>query len=441
MIKVTNIDESYYNYFKDLFKMALAKEFGVGDTPPEFFQDFDMTTPTSGTYILKNELEEPIGYSQWGITYNRTGWFSLFIDPKHQGRGYGKLAFNVITEKLFNEQNLKNILHAVMIANCKMTSIIESYGCRRVGEIRQRALTLDETGQRVNTSCVQYEITLEDFNSKNSKVVCDSQKSYGIDDPEFLEFEKKRLVAQNSIQMGPLEHKLAEIIATIDKAKVMDLGCGLGTLINALSIKFPLTDFVGVDSESSFICLAEKTKSTSNVQFIYSDFYRLQDQIADVDVFFMRIVAQHLGEQGLNSFFELFKKHAKPTAKLLILDVDDRSWSLSPKIPGFDLLIDSCNFNQKKYGGDRQIGSKCKDIATKNGLKVDSFQICPFDSYNTGLNNFSAIISALFDFKADPDFLVERDIQIVRENFEKWKNNPESFGYGCLFLTQVGKNA
>ena len=126
---------------------------------------------------------------------------------------------------------------------------------------------------------------------------------------------------------------------------------------------------------------------------------------------------------------------------MLILDIDDNSWSLTPKIAGFDLLLDSCNFNQKKYGGDRHIGSKCKDLALTKGLTVDLFQICPFDSHNIGLGNFAEIISALFEFKADSSYLESRDIKTILSNFETWKKNTNAFGYGCLFLTQVSKNA
>ncbi|MGZ3783942.1 MAG: hypothetical protein ACXWR0_05370 [Bdellovibrio sp.] len=49
----------------------------------------------------------------------------------------------------------------------------------------QRTLTLDENGERISASCVQYELTLEDFNAKTNTVIYDSQKSYGIDNPEF----------------------------------------------------------------------------------------------------------------------------------------------------------------------------------------------------------------------------------------------------------------
>lgn len=440
MIKLTSITEQYYDYFRSLYSLSVAKEFGVGDNPPDLFIDLEEVKPTNGTYILMSESNEPIGYSQFGITYNRTAWFSLFIDPRVQGNGFGRIAFSTMTEKLFEEHKIKNIFHAVMITNCKMMKIIEDYGCRRVGEVRQRAMTLNEANERINTSCIQYELTLEDYNLKNSQFITDSRSSYGINDPTFLEYEKKRLLTQNSIQMGPLEKQLSEIITKTIKPIIMDLGCGLGNLINCLSAKFPDAKFIGVDSEPDFIKLATQSCIANNIEFLEKNFFELVEELKLVDVFLMRIVAQHIGSEGVSRFYKLFHKYAKPSAKLLILDIDDNSWSLNPTIAGFDLLLDSCNFNQKKFGGDRHIGSKCKDLAVQQGLKVELFQICPFDSYNIGLGNFSEIISALFEFKADSSYLESRDIKTIQTNFETWKKNKNSFGYGCLFLTQIGKN-
>lgn len=37
------------------------------------------------------------------------------------------------------------------------------------------------------------------------------------------------------------------------------------------------------------------------------------------------------------------------------------------------------------------------------------------------------------------NYLEERDIQTIQLNFNEWKQNKSAFGYGCLFLTQVGK--
>jgi RimJ/RimL family protein N-acetyltransferase/2-polyprenyl-3-methyl-5-hydroxy-6-metoxy-1,4-benzoquinol methylase len=419
--------------------MALAKEFGVGDTPPELFKDYDEFKSTNGTYILLNNLDQPVGYSQFGVTYNRTAWFSLFIDPQAQGNGYGKSAFSVITDKLFKEHSIKNILHAAMIANCKMIKIIEDFGCRRVGEIRQRALTMDNSKNRVNTSCVQYEITFEDYNNKINKFQQDSRLSYGIQDKSFLDYEKKRLLTQNKIQIGPLENQIIELISKGSHQVIMDLGCGLGNLVNGLSVKFPEIQFIGIDNEPEFIKLANESRVNNNVKFIETSIFENIEDFNKVDIFLMRIVAQHIGPKGLNLFFQKFKKYAKPSAKLLIIDIDDNSWCLKPNIAGFDILLDSCNYNQSKFGGDRQIGSKCKDLAKEQGLKIEHFQICPFDSYNIGISSFSEIIEALFKYKADNTYLEERDIQTIQLNFNEWKQNKSAFGYGCLFLTQVGK--
>jgi RimJ/RimL family protein N-acetyltransferase/2-polyprenyl-3-methyl-5-hydroxy-6-metoxy-1,4-benzoquinol methylase len=441
MIKVTKITESYYDYFKQLFEMSLAKEFGVGDNPPDDFRDLEEVQPTNGTFILTDDADVPIGYSQFGVTYNKTAWFSLFIDPRAQGKGYGRAAFETLTEILFSEHDIKTIIHNTMISNCKMMKIIEDFGCRRCGEVRHRALSIGNSKERINTSCVQYELTIEDYLSKKEELPVDSRLSYGIDNPDFLDFEKKRLLLQSVIQVGPLERQLLEVIPKINSPVIMDLGCGLGNLIHGLSASFKEAHFIGVDTEPEFIRIAEESTSTDNTGFLNKSIFELNEELKNVDIFLMRIVAQHIGSEGVVRFFEAFKKYAKPSAKILILDIDDKSWNLNPSVAGFDLLLASCNFNQKKYGGDRLIGSKCKDLAIENELNVDVFQVCPFDSHNIGLNNFSGIIEALFKFKADSSYLAAHDIETIRSNFDTWRKNEKSFGYGCLFLTQIGKNA
>lgn len=180
--------------------------------------------------------------------------------------------------------------------------------------------------------------------------------------------------------------------------------------------------------------------TSSNVRFTEKNLFNAIEEIKIADVLLMRMVAQHIGSAGLDEFFELFSKYGKASAKILILDVDDKGWSLTPDIPGFSLLLDSCHYNQSKFGGDRYIGRKCKDLATKRGLKVEGLQILPFDSFNIGMNSFSSILEVLFKFKADSDFLEKRDIETIQKNFVNWRNNSDSFGYGCLFLTQVGKH-
>lgn len=113
-------------------------------------------------------------------------------------------------------------------------------------------------------------------------------------------------------EIDPVFAKRAEfILKAVEKekpSKILDVGCGRGFYVNALS-KYPFVKKVyGVDVSSSYISIAKKTKN-SKANFIKASIYKLPFKDKEFDLVICSEVLEHLKKEyaGLREIRRVLK--------------------------------------------------------------------------------------------------------------------------------------
>ncbi|NEW96446.1 class I SAM-dependent methyltransferase [Rhodopseudomonas sp. BR0G17] len=77
-------------------------------------------------------------------------------------------------------------------------------------------------------------------------------------------------------------------------ARVLDVGCGTGFLLDKLTKQFSLEDLVGIDVSSGMLEKAKQRCASRSIKFIHSDFLEQELPTRSFDVVFMFRTASHV---------------------------------------------------------------------------------------------------------------------------------------------------
>lgn len=94
----------------------------------------------------------------------------------------------------------------------------------------------------------------------------------------------------------------------IENSRILDIGCGLGDLVDFLYEKSEPFKYTGIDLTKSFIEEAEKKHKQSNVRFIYGDFLEEKGLECDVAVCSGAFNYRLKDQSNLDVAFEAMKK-------------------------------------------------------------------------------------------------------------------------------------
>ncbi len=432
--------QSDWEMFRELSTSEDAFNFSVFEDESYFNSGIVKNTKKSGNLgiFLDSNL---IGYSQFGIDSQNVAWFSLYIAPKFRGNKFGEKTINLVNALLFDQLNVNSIRHTTFISNSKMIKLLKKTGAVEVGIFRfgGKDFTKDIKNKESSKVCLILEYSVAEFNLNKLNVKPSSEKSYGIDNKEFLDKEINRLALQISIN-SEAENILSDLLKLEKPLVIMDVGCGIGNITSHLACKFQNTQFIGVEQNEEFIRHAKGNYLQSNIQYFHVDIFSNEavDLINNSDVFILRVVAQHIGVNGVESFLKKLKE-IKKTQKfyIIITDTDDRLWVFEPENIGMRLALQCTNSAQLKYGGDRRIGCKVQSIALAQGYVVKKVITSQFSTVSLGFQLFDQLVEPIFNQKIDQNYLPETGYSDMKLLIEEWKNNPNRFGLGVTLTTLI----
>ncbi len=214
--------------------------------------------------------------------------------------------------------------------------------------------------------------------------------SYQFADFACPEKEKERLKLQASI-MESQELLFLKNAGLRDNLKVLDLGCGFGDTLRLMQKNFSNLDLYGTDVNESFISHCKENFQDMN--FFQKNVYELSDQKETFDFVYARFVFQHLTDPA-KALQEIYKI-LKPNGVLVILDVDDNHYHLTPKLNCFDKFLSLVQKSQAERGGDRYIGHKLKDLLKETEYIHIKEDLKLIESQNIGLKNFLDLTTGL----------------------------------------------
>lgn len=206
---------------------------------------------------------------------------------------------------------------------------------------------------------------------------------------------KQKEINRLSLQANVLtENEINFLKSTGLKAgmNVLDLGCGVGETMGLINQNFENLNISGIDSNPDFINICQ-SKPKSNFKFYQHDVYDLSFISEKFDFIYARFLFQHLvnPKKVLQEAFKILK----PNGIMVILDVDDSTYTLTPSSNNLTLFLESAEKAQIKNGGDRRVGHKLKDYFKDSHYQNIDEKIHKISSRNIGLINFLNITTGL----------------------------------------------
>ncbi len=179
--------------------------------------------------------------------------------------------------------------------------------------------------------------------------------------------EVHRLKKQSQELNYNLELELAGIKLPA-QSKVLEIGCGAGSLIHFLKDKFDINAY-GVDLQPEHIdfCKTHYPKIHFSQHDILTGAFQEK-----IDHIFMRYVTHHLGVHNFENSLTHIKNSLTPKGKLTIIDVDGLLANIGT--PNEE-LIDYIHKIQQNFVGDLYMGRKIPELLVNNGLTVESTKV------------------------------------------------------------------
>lgn len=182
--------------------------------------------------------------------------------------------------------------------------------------------------------------------------------------------ESKRLEKQNALPQYSILEELKFLKLELNGKKILDAGCGTGSLARIL-IDHYQSEISGCDASEERIHEA-KTLSGTNVQFFTANLTSMPTPDNEFDVIFIRFVLEHTLEP--NKIVSELSRILKPGGHLVVIDLDGLIFNLhhQDKILGDNLVL-----LQEKLPIDLYIGRKLPRMMKEAGLNLAECHLQP----------------------------------------------------------------
>jgi|688.fasta_scaffold490282_1 ubiquinone/menaquinone biosynthesis C-methylase UbiE len=170
---------------------------------------------------------------------------------------------------------------------------------------------------------------------------------------------------------------------------IVDIGCGPGVITGFLAEEVDESGLVlGIEKNERLVNVAKTRNAKYNqVQIINSDACDLTEvKDNSFDFAYTRFVLQHLPDPSklLTEAIRILK----PGGKLIVMDVDDSLFHITPYHEGMTQFLFEASKGQNIYGGDRYIGHKIPCMMFDAGFTEIHASVYTFTSKNITPNQF-----------------------------------------------------
>lgn len=169
---------------------------------------------------------------------------------------------------------------------------------------------------------------------------------------------------------GPTTERLLSEIGLTHGMRVLDVGCGIGTVSCWMAQQVgPDGSVIGIDAESAQVDLARRSAfdlALHNVTFQQANAYETGLPRGAFDLVYCRFLLCHLTRplEALKEMYNLLK----PGGTLACEDLDLATTFTEPAFPAFDRMVELLLAFTRKRGTDHSIGRKLHRLFQELGL-------------------------------------------------------------------------
>ena len=193
------------------------------------------------------------------------------------------------------------------------------------------------------------------------------------------------------------EKALLQGLGLEGEKRVLDAGCGTGTLSHAIAREFEGSTVMGVDNSDVMIQRAHESippELEGRCDFRVGDVSSLPFLDQSFDFILARFVFQHLLRP--REALQEFRRVADLGGTVCILDVDDGGIVMHPEPPEFAEVESLVHKVKREVGGNRRIGRSLRELLVDSGFRQVNLQVVPLCA--TG-PQAAALIPIAFAFK------------------------------------------
>ena len=208
-------------------------------------------------------------------------------------------------------------------------------------------------------------------------------------DKTFAEAELKRLREQ-ALALWPTERRALRAFGLRDGMRILDVGCGPGTITAKLAELYPSSQVVGLESDPMRARIARRQcAGQRNVTIVEGTPSANDLEKASVDFAYARFVLQHMSSPI--DELEGLRRLLKPGGQVVAVDTDDGLLAIYPQPPELEQTIRLSKTLQTARGGDRCVGRKLAALMDQAGFTQLTLKAMSLTSSDLGRELFASL--------------------------------------------------
>jgi SAM-dependent methyltransferase len=230
--------------------------------------------------------------------------------------------------------------------------------------------------------------------------------------------------------------------------RLLDVGCGPGSITRGLARRLAPGEVVGVDLSKETLASARAEAAAgrlSNVRFEEASVYQLPFPDGSFDVSYAHQVIQHLREPGA-ALREMLRV-VRPGGFVAVRDVDWDTVAYWPHDPWIDRFMDVHFKAWRRNGGEPFMGRRLRPLFNALGvaeLRITAAVWCyatPEETAEWGYSYAERLLTSPMGGRmVEYGFATQQDVEAMAAAFRTWADHPDAF-WAFTHVEALGRKA
>jgi len=229
--------------------------------------------------------------------------------------------------------------------------------------------------------------------------------------------------------------------------RLLDVGCGPGSITRGLAEIVAPGQVVGLDMSSETLAAARRdaARGLDNLRYEIGSVYELPFPDASFDVAYAHQVFQHLRERG--SALREMLRVLRPSGLIAVRDVDWGTVAYWPRDPWIDRFIEIHERTLYQNGGEPQMGRQLR--ALFNGAAIADMRITASvwcyatrsETTEWGQSYADRLVSsAMGNRPVEYGYASRKDIEMMASALRAWSSHPDAL-WAFVHVAALGRKA